>query len=72
MYTPEFILLFTILASVTDIARVKPVDNVMMTIKTAPNTAEVLATVQANLPLLTHKHMLQAFRSLFELQKASK
>lgn len=64
--------ILAILASVTDIARVKPVDSIMMSIKTAPNTAEVLAAVQANLPLLTHKHLLQAFRSLFELQKASK
>ncbi|XP_039757984.1 uncharacterized protein LOC120632243 isoform X1 [Pararge aegeria] len=57
--------------SVTD-TRSKTPDNILMTIKTAPSTREVLAAVQANLPLLTHRHMLQALRSLFELQKTSK
>ncbi|XP_034833978.1 FAST kinase domain-containing protein 2, mitochondrial-like isoform X1 [Maniola hyperantus] len=57
--------------SVTE-TRSKTPDNIMMTIKTAPSAGEVLAAVQANLPLLTHRHMLQALRSLFELQKTSK
>ncbi|XP_052744126.1 uncharacterized protein LOC112050548 isoform X2 [Bicyclus anynana] len=61
----------TSFSSVADTLAKTP-DNIMMTIKTAPTTSEVLATVQANLAVLTHRHMLQALRSLFELQKTSK
>ncbi|CAH2094905.1 unnamed protein product [Euphydryas editha] len=55
-----------------EIARNKSPDAIMLSIKTAPSTSDVLSMVQANLPLMTHKHMLQALRSIFELQKASK
>ncbi|XP_022818033.1 uncharacterized protein LOC111350630 [Spodoptera litura] len=45
-------------------------DVVMSSIMAAPTAAEVLATVNKNMPTMTHKHMLQALRSLFELQKS--
>ncbi|CAH0690411.1 unnamed protein product [Spodoptera exigua] len=45
-------------------------DAVMTSIMAAPSAAEVLAAVHENMPAMTHKHMLQALRSLFELQKS--
>uniref|UniRef100_A0A2A4IZL1 FAST kinase leucine-rich domain-containing protein n=1 Tax=Heliothis virescens TaxID=7102 RepID=A0A2A4IZL1_HELVI len=45
-------------------------DAVMTSIKAAPSAAEVLAAVNANMPNMNHKHMLQALRCLFELQRS--
>ncbi|XP_045452928.1 uncharacterized protein LOC123662083 [Melitaea cinxia] len=59
-------------SSVTEIEKNKSPDAVMLSIKTAPTTSDILSMVQTNLPLMTHKHMLQAFKSIFELQKANK
>ncbi|XP_075982952.1 uncharacterized protein LOC142981142 [Anticarsia gemmatalis] len=59
-------------SDLTEISRSHSPDVVMTTIKMAPSAADVLEAVQKNMTVLTHKHMLQAFRSLFELQKAGK
>ncbi|XP_063831171.1 uncharacterized protein LOC135080464 isoform X1 [Ostrinia nubilalis] len=58
--------------TVTEVTRAKSPDAVMSRLKTAPTAAELLAAVQTHLNVMTHKHMLQALRSLFELQKAGK
>ncbi|XP_068619170.1 uncharacterized protein [Battus philenor] len=58
--------------SLTEVTRVKNTDPIMMSIKMAPTAENILATVQQHLPLMTHKHLLQALRSLFELQKSGK
>ncbi|XP_032521386.2 uncharacterized protein LOC116773106 [Danaus plexippus] len=62
----------TSLSSVSEIVRARNVDTIMLSIKTAPSTAAVLAAVQAHLTSMTHRHMLQALRTLFELHKANK
>lgn len=59
-------------SDVTEITRSQSPDMVMTSIKTAPSATEVLCAVQNHLTVLNHKHMLQALRSLFELQKAGK
>ncbi|XP_050353896.1 uncharacterized protein LOC126775825 [Nymphalis io] len=59
-------------SNVTELVRNKPPDAIMSSIRTAPSTSDVLAMVQANLQHMTHRHMLQALRTLFELQKGSK
>ncbi|XP_053613562.1 uncharacterized protein LOC128677042 [Plodia interpunctella] len=56
----------------TETSRSKPPDAVMSSLKSAPSANDVLAAVQAHLPAMTHKHMLQALRSLFELHKSGK
>lgn len=56
----------------SEIVRARNVDTIMLSIKTAPSTAAVLAAVQAHLTSMTHRHMLQALRTLFELHKANK
>ncbi|CAK1547514.1 unnamed protein product [Leptosia nina] len=58
-------------SSISEMTLTKPPDALMMTIKSAPSTADVLATVQNNLRSLTHRHMLQALRTLFEIQRSS-
>lgn len=57
---------------VSEVGWVRSTDTIMSTIKSAPTPENILATVQQHLPLMTHKHLLQALRSLFELQKSGK
>ncbi|VVD01464.1 unnamed protein product [Leptidea sinapis] len=45
-------------------------ETLMLSIKSAPSVEDVLAAVQANIGYLTHRHMLQALKTLFELQKS--
>lgn len=54
----------------TEVTRGGVQDDVMSSIITAPTAAEVLAAVDKNMPAMTHKHMLQALRSLFQLQRS--
>lgn len=56
----------------TEVTRGGVQDDVMSSIITAPTAAEVLAAVDKNMPAMTHKHMLQALRSLFQLQRSGK
>ncbi|XP_059048084.1 uncharacterized protein LOC131843453 [Achroia grisella] len=56
----------------TELSRSRITDTVMSSIKSAPSTSDLLAAVQTNLPAMTYKHMMQALRSLFELQKSGK
>ncbi|XP_022130412.1 uncharacterized protein LOC111003942 isoform X2 [Pieris rapae] len=58
-------------SSISELAVTKPSDALMISIKSAPSTAEVLAAVQNNIGSLTHRHMLQALRTIFELQKSN-
>ncbi|KAL4710856.1 hypothetical protein ACJJTC_012948 [Scirpophaga incertulas] len=53
-------------------SRTQSPDNVMVSLTSAPSPAEVLAAVQVHLSSMTHKHMLQALRCLFEFQKSGK
>lgn len=59
-------------SSISEMTVTKTPDTVMMSIKTAPNPSDVLSAVQANLPAMTHKHMLQALRCLFQMQRDGK
>ncbi|CAG4956873.1 unnamed protein product [Colias eurytheme] len=59
-------------SSISELTITRPTDVLMNSIKSAPSTAEVLAAVQNNLGSLTHRHMLQALRTLFELQRSSR
>lgn len=59
-------------SSISELTRTKSPDTIMLTIRSAPSASDVLSAVQNNLPQLTPKHMLQALRSLFQLQKADK
>ncbi|XP_013190958.1 uncharacterized protein LOC106135256 [Amyelois transitella] len=56
----------------TEANRSRPPDAVMTSLKSAPSANDVLAAVQAHLPVMTHKHMLQALRTLFELHKSGR
>ncbi|XP_013170933.1 PREDICTED: uncharacterized protein LOC106120211 [Papilio xuthus] len=58
--------------SLSEVGWVRNTDTIMTSIKTAPTPENILATVQQHLPIMTHKHLLQALRSLFELQKSGK
>ncbi|CAH2044861.1 unnamed protein product, partial [Iphiclides podalirius] len=58
--------------SLSEVTRVRTQDVIMASIKAAPTPENILATVQQHLPVMTHKHLLQALRSLFELQKSGK
>ncbi|XP_026743263.1 uncharacterized protein LOC113504943 isoform X1 [Trichoplusia ni] len=53
-----------------ELPRARSPDAVMKSLKSAPSAAEILAAVQSNMAVMNHKHMLQALRCLFELQKA--
>ncbi|KAM3959333.1 uncharacterized protein ACR2FA_006633 [Aphomia sociella] len=56
----------------TELIRARIPDAVMASLKSAQNTSDLLAAVQAHMPSMTHKHMMQALRSLFELQKSGR
>ncbi|CAG5004567.1 unnamed protein product [Parnassius apollo] len=58
--------------SLSEVTRAKSPDTIMASIKTSQTAENILAMVQQHLPMMTHKHLLQALRSLFELQKAGK
>ncbi|XP_014355710.2 uncharacterized protein LOC106708687 [Papilio machaon] len=68
--TPFKVANFT--TSLSEVGWVKNTDTIMTSIKSAPTPENILATVQQHLPIMTHKHLLQALRSLFELQKSGK
>ncbi|KAG6442049.1 hypothetical protein O3G_MSEX002115 [Manduca sexta] len=57
---------------VSELTRGKSPDAVMLMLKTAPSATDVLEAVQANLQQMTPKHLLQALRMLFQLQKTGK
>lgn len=44
----------------------------MALIKTAPSVSDVLTSIQCHLHKLNDKHLLQALKTIFELQKNSK
>ncbi|XP_026760632.2 uncharacterized protein LOC113519672 [Galleria mellonella] len=56
----------------TELSRARTPDTVMASLKSAPSMSDLLAAIQTHLPAMTHKHMMQALRCLFELQKAGK
>ncbi|CAB3249550.1 unnamed protein product [Arctia plantaginis] len=59
-------------SDMTEMSLSQSPDVVMTSIKTALSAADVLHAVQTNLAVMNHKHMLQAFRCLFNLQRACK
>lgn len=57
------------LFKVTEVKHTKTPDPTMMSLKNAVTPGDVMGLVQSNLPQMTDQHMLQALRSLFQLQK---
>ncbi|XP_037876302.1 uncharacterized protein LOC101745283 isoform X1 [Bombyx mori] len=58
-------------SSLTEVKHTKTPDPTMMSLKNAVTPGDVMGLVQSNLPQMTDQHMLQALRSLFQLQKNS-
>lgn len=44
-------------------------DTTMLALQTSLSTSEVLVTIQKHLPIMSHKHLLMALRSLFQMHK---
>ncbi|XP_049878142.1 uncharacterized protein LOC126375261 [Pectinophora gossypiella] len=57
-------------ASLSERSQCPSSDAITVMLRAADSPADVLAAVTSQLPAMTHRHMLQALRCIFQLQKA--
>lgn len=57
---------------ITELSNSNSPDKLMTSIKSAISAVDLLQAVESNMTVLNHKHLIQALRCLFQLQKSGK